>query len=880
MKQLTHNELRSSFLRYFEERGHRVIASHSLIPPADPTLLFVNAGMVQFKDIFTGREQAEYGAAATVQKCMRVSGKHNDLETVGFSERHQTFFEMLGNFAFGDYFKREAIQYGWEYLTGVLELPKERLWVTIHPDDRESERIWLDEVGFPADRLQRFESNFWSMGDTGPCGPCSEIHIDTTPDAPVDHASISVEHDARFLELWNLVFMQYERHADGSQTELPRPCVDTGMGFERILSVIQGVDSNYKGDVFAPIFNSIAEVFGRQPASDAERVAFKVIADHGRATAFLIGDGVYPENEGRGYVLRRIMRRAIRFGFKLGLEEAFLYKVCGRVVDTMGEAYPNLVAQRALIEKLVLQEEQRFGRTLADGLGKLNAEIERIAARVDATHPIDGELAFQLHDTYGFPVDLTQLIAREAGLEVDLKTFAARMDEQKQRGRESWKDGRVEVPGAVRELAQEGRVTRFVGYGETAAEGAILALVHEGEAIETGAPGQRLLVITDCTPFYAESGGQVGDVGRFLDSAGRVRFVVEDTQKSDGVFMHAGVVGELPLSASDGPLQLVVDAERRRAIEKNHSATHLMHYALRTKLGTHVKQRGSLVDPERLRFDFSHFSPVTDEEIETIERLVNEKIRSNHAVVIEEMPIQKALDKGALAFFGEKYGANVRVVEISRDSIELCGGTHVRRSGEIGLFTIVSEGSIASGVRRVEAYTGNAALARIHDQQRLLRDACALVQSSPDGLIEKVQRTLERARELQHELDQLKREQALRDLDGYLSAARELAGGGRALAALFDDVDAKNLRELGDKLRDKLGSGILLLVSTSDDKVIILLMVTSELTSRFHAGKLVGQLAAIVGGRGGGRPEMAQAGGPETSKVRDLEARFYELVSQ
>lgn len=874
MKSLSHSELRGSFLDFFQQRAHKVVPSHSLVPPADPTLLFVNAGMVQFKDIFTGKQSVDYHRAASVQKCMRVSGKHNDLENVGYSPRHHTFFEMLGNFSFGDYFKKDAVRFAWDYLVGVLELPAENLWVTIHTDDAEAERLWLEEVGFPAARLSKLETNFWSMGDTGACGPCSEIHIDLTPDAPFAGPA-DIENDTRFLELWNLVFMQYERFEDGSMTELPSPSVDTGAGLERVLSVLQGKSSNYETDLFQPIFETMREVSGARPdSSDDVATAFRVIADHGRATTFLIGDGVYPENEGRGYVLRRIMRRAIRFGRKLGLETPFLWRVCQTVVDTMGEAYPQLRTQRELMKQVVLQEEERFGRTLTQGLARLEEAIAEV--RGARGREIPGEIAFKLHDTYGFPIDLTQLILRESDLAVDMQAYQEHMARQKAMGRASWKDGKQGDHAPLETLA--GLSTEFVGYGQLQCEGTVQLLLDEAERVELAHPGQAVGLVCDRTAFYAESGGQVADRGVFRDADGQVRFVVEDVQKpTAGITLHYGRVGARPLRVGETLLG-EVDPAHRLPVAQNHSATHLLHYGLRKRLGTHVKQRGSFVAPDRLRFDFSHFSHVTNDELEAIERLVNEKIRENHTVSTDVLPFQEALDRGALAFFGDKYGDVVRLVTISEQSRELCGGTHVARSGEIGEFVIVSEGSVASGVRRVEAYTGERALTYRHQQAQQLATACQMLQTPPDLLADKIQRLLAQARELTTQVNELQSAQRQGQVDHYLSQVR-VVGDNRVLAVRIDGTDAKIMRDLGDLLRDKLQSGILLLVGTSTEKVLLLVMVTKDLIGKHKAGNLVSELATIVGGRGGGRPDMAQAGGNEVAKANDVITRFYELVA-
>ncbi len=840
-------ELRASFLDFFAARGHQVVPSSPLVPANDPTLLFTNAGMVQFKDVFLGRDKRPYSRAASTQRCVRAGGKHNDLENVGYTARHHTFFEMLGNFSFGDYFKRDAIRFAWEYLIGVLAISPERLWVTVFRDDDEAAAIWLDEIGVDPTRFSRCgeKDNFWSMGDTGPCGPCSEIFYDHGPGVPGGPPGSPEEDGDRYIEIWNLVFMQFDRDAEGRLNPLPRPSVDTGMGLERLAAVMQGVHSNYEIDLFVNLIDAAAQATG---ASDRESKSLRVIADHIRSAAFLVVDGITPGNEGRGYVLRRLIRRAIRHGYHLGQEEPFLYKLVAPLAAEMGDAFPELAKARERVAHVVRLEEERFAETLEQGMRILEHAIKGLEGGV-----IPGETVFKLYDTYGFPVDLTADIARERGLTLDTSGFDREMTRQKERARAASHFS----AGAGAALRLEGE-TRFTGYEHLAGRADVVGLYRGEEAVEVLSAGDEGIVVLDATPFYAESGGQVGDRGWLTGD--RVRLTVLNTQKLGGdVFGHLCRVEEGELRVGDN-LAAQVDAARRRATTLNHSATHLLHAALRQILGDHVQQKGSLVDAERLRFDFSHFEPVRRNQLLAIERLVNQEIRENHLVETRLMSLDDAKATGAMALFGEKYADQVRVLRMGGFSTELCGGTHARAVGDIGLFKILSEGGIASGVRRIEATTGANALAAVEaDEERLLRLA-SLVRGSREDLDDKVAALLDRAKRLEKELADLKAK-AAGAAGQDLAAQAEVIGGVKVLAARLDGADAKTLRDALDRLKDKLGSAIILLAAESEGKVSLVGGVTKDLTGRFKAGDLVREAAAKVGGKGGGRPDMAQAGG-------------------
>ncbi|MFZ1642751.1 MAG: alanine--tRNA ligase [Candidatus Contendobacter sp.] len=854
-------ELRKLFLDYFRDHGHEVVASSPLVPLNDSTLLFTNAGMVQFKDVFTGRDHRPYRRAATAQRCVRAGGKHNDLENVGYTARHHTFFEMLGNFSFGDYFKADAIRFAWEFLTGVLKLPVDKLWVTVYQTDDEAFQVWAEEIGVPRERIARigdkpggkhYESdNFWAMGDTGPCGPCSEIFYDHGPEIAGGPPGTPDEDGDRYIEIWNLVFMQYDRSADGALTPLPKPSVDTGMGLERLAAVMQGVHSNYEIDLFRHLIQAATEATG---ARDLQSSSLKVIADHIRATAFLIADGVLPSNEGRGYVLRRIMRRAIRHGYKLGAEGSFFHKLVEPLVAEMGDAYPELVSAKDHVARVVRQEEERFAETLSHGMKLLEEGIADLSGAI-----IPGETVFKLYDTYGFPVDLTADIARERGLQLDTAGFDREMAAQRERARAHSQFGQRQTA----DLGVEGH-TEFHGYDRLEEEATVATLFRDGRAVTELNAGEDGVVVLDHTPFYAESGGQVGDSG-WLRADG-LEFEVRDTQKQgEGVFTHIGVLkqGQLRRGAT---VLAQVDTAQRQATALHHSATHLMHAALRQVLGTHVTQKGSLVDSQRLRFDFSHFEPVTPEQLETIERLVNAQIRGNVAVETTIMAPEEAIAAGAMALFGEKYGDKVRVLRMGEFSTELCGGTHVRRVGDIGLFKIASEGGVAAGVRRIEALTGERALDYVAALQDRARLAAQLVKGDRDNFPDKVRQLVERTRQLEKELEQLKGRLASGQGADLLSQTVDVDGI-KVLAARLDGVDAKTLREAVDRCKDQLKAAAVVLATVEDGKVRLVAGVTPAETMRIRAGELVNMVARQVGGKGGGRPDLAQAGGADPAKL-------------
>jgi alanyl-tRNA synthetase len=849
-------DVRSSFLEFFRSQSHVIVPSSSLVPANDPTLLFTNAGMVQFKDVFLGREQRDYLRAASSQRCVRAGGKHNDLENVGYTARHHTFFEMLGNFSFGDYFKREAIHLAWDYLIYTLGLDPQRLWCTVYRDDKEAADIWLNDVGVSPERFSRLgeASNFWAMGDTGPCGPCSEIFYDHGAGVPGGPPGSHDEDGDRFVEIWNLVFMQFERSADGKMTPLPKPSVDTGMGLERIAAVMQGVHSNYDIDLFKNLIRAAGQLAGTSVYSSS---SLRVIADHIRACAFLIVDGVLPSNEGRGYVLRRIIRRAIRHGYKLGIQEPFFYKLVPVLEKEMGSAYPELVRGGEHAARVLKQEELRFAETLANGMVLLEGAIRNLRG----TKTIDGDTAFRLYDTYGFPLDLTADIARERGLSVDQPRFDAAMEEQRRRSQEASKFA-VDQSADARLDAR----TLFQGYEGLTATGRVLALLRQGVSVEVLSEGEEGEVILDRTPFYAEAGGQVGDAGE-LDGNG-ARFLVSDTRKRGAAHSHLGQLLAGTIRVGD-TLEARVDGKRRQATALNHSATHLLHAALRKVLGTHVLQKGSLVAPDRLRFDFAHFQPVTPAELLEIERLVNEQIRANVPTEIRHMDYDSAVASGAMALFGEKYDKDVRVLRMGDFSMELCGGTHVQRAGDIGLFKIVSESGVASGVRRIEALSGEGALDYIEQSELLLKELAGLMRGSREDIREKVRAELERARQMEREIRSLKDRLASgKGVD--LAAGAVDVHGVKVIATKVDGADAGALRTAVDQLKDRFKSAVVVLASVEDSaKVVLVVGVTSDQTGRIKAGELAGAVAAQVGGRGGGRADFAQAGG---SKPEALDA--------
>ena len=855
-------EIREAFLQFFEGKGHRRVASSSLVPDNDPTLLFTNAGMNQFKDCFLGLEKRDYSRATSSQKCVRAGGKHNDLENVGYTARHHTFFEMLGNFSFGDYFKRDAIAYAWEFLTSEqwLGLPKDKLWITVYHTDDEAFDIWRDTAGVPAERIIRIgdnggvpyaSDNFWAMGDTGPCGPCTEIFYDHGEHIWGGLPGTPEEDGDRYIEIWNNVFMQFNRTADGELHPLPAPSVDTGMGLERISAVMQHVNSNYEIDLFSNLLAAVAEAIG---CVNDDNPSLKVVADHIRSCSFLIADGVLPSNDGRGYVLRRIIRRACRHGNKLGAKDSFFYKIVAALVAEMGEAFPELKQQQAQIERVLKNEEEQFAKTLEQGLRILEADLAGLKGNV-----IPGDVVFKLYDTYGFPMDLTADIARERELTVDEEGFEQEMEAQRERARAASAFG-IDYNALVK---VDGK-TEFLGYSDLEASGQILSLLKDGKEVAQAQAGDELVIVLDKTPFYAESGGQVGDSGYLL--APGVRFEVRDTTKAGEAFLHHGVLQEGSLSQGTW-LQARVDAGVRAATVLNHSATHLLHAALREIIGEHVTQKGSLVDSQRLRFDFSNFEALSAEQITALEDRVNQQIRLNTAVETCETDMETAKQMGAMALFGEKYGNAVRVLSMGDGfSVELCGGTHAKRTGDIGLFKIVSEGGVAAGVRRIEAVTGELAWQLVKDNESTIKQMMALVKGNRDNLLDKLKGVLEHGKQLEKDLQQARAKAAS-------TAGSDLAGqagnvnGVQILAARMDGLDNKGLMDLMDQLKNKLGSGVILLGSELDGRVILVAGVTKDLTGRFKAGDLMRQAAAQVGGKGGGRPDMAQGGGSDVGQL-------------
>ncbi len=848
------DQVRRAFLEFFRERGHTIVPSSSLVPGNDPTLLFTNAGMVQFKDLFLGKEKRAYHRAVTSQRCVRAGGKHNDLENVGYTTRHHTFFEMLGNFSFGDYFKREAIRYAWEFVTSTLHLDPARLYVTVYKDDDEAAALWVSEAGVDPSRITRLgeKSNFWAMGDTGPCGPCSEIFYDHGPEIAGGPPGSPDEDGDRYVEIWNLVFMQYERSGDGKLTPLPKPSVDTGAGLERLAAVMQGVHSNYDIDLFRDLIGAAAKVTGAQ---DLASPSLRVIADHIRACAFLVSDGVVPSNEGRGYVLRRIVRRAIRHGYQLGQEQAFFYKLVPVLARVMGGAYPELVERVAQIERVLKAEEAQFSLTLAKGMALLETEFGTERKR------LSGEVVFKLHDTYGFPPDLTADVARERGFQVDMAGYEQAMELQRARAR-----GASKFSVDQRATAGIDARTEFVGYQTLECESTVVALLRDGIAVPALHAGESGEVVLARTPFYAESGGQVGDSGVLSVAAsstagvGAARFLVSDTQKSGQAFVHRGQLASGTLRVEDA-LHAQVDGARRAAIRLNHSATHLLHTALRKVLGTHVTQKGSLVAPDRLRFDFAHFQAVSNAELASIERLVNAEIRANAEAQTRLMAYDAAVAAGAMALFGEKYESEVRVLSFGDFSVELCGGTHVSRAGDIGLLRIVSESGVAAGVRRIEAVTGEGALDYVARSEALLRDVASLVRGSRDDVADKVRESLERIRAQEREIRALKDKLASGQGTDLAAGAVDVQGT-KVIAARVEGADSNSLRTAVDQLKSRLGSAIIVLAAVeSPDKVLLVAGVTPDRVALIKAGELVGAIATLVGGKGGGRPDFAQAGG-------------------
>ncbi|SHJ07747.1 alanyl-tRNA synthetase [Desulfatibacillum alkenivorans DSM 16219] len=874
---MTGNEVRSAFLEYFKKNDHRVVKSSSLVPQDDPTLLFTNAGMVQFKRTFLGEEKRDYTRAATSQKCVRAGGKHNDLENVGYTARHHTFFEMLGNFSFGDYFKELAVELSWDLLVNKFGLPADKLWVSIYLDDDEAGLLWRDKIGVPEERIVRLgeKDNFWSMGDTGPCGPCSEIHIDRGEAFGCDSPDCAVGCDCdRYLEIWNLVFMQYNRDETGKMTPLPRPSIDTGMGLERICSILQNADTNYGTDLFTPIFNRIGELSGKKLGdSKTDDVCMKVIADHSRAAAFLVGDGILPSNEGRGYVLRRIMRRAIRYGRQLGFNKSFLHETVAAVCDSMGGAYPDLVEGRSFITNVIVNEESRFSETLDKGLSVLNDALGEMEAKGEKE--ISGEVIFKLYDTYGFPVDIVEDVVRDKGIVLDRDGFQTRMKEQKEKSRST-----VAFEGAgeaFASLSSQGIKCEFQGYHGTSGCSKVILVVKDGKEVQEAQAGDAVSVVTEATPFYGESGGQMGDLGVIM-ADGLEMEVARTLKDPTGLIIHEGKVVKGKI-AKGQDVDLKVDEAARQATARNHTATHLLHAALREVVGDHVKQAGSLVGPERLRFDFTHFSPLTPEETAKIETLVNERIRDNLDVNTVEMDADQARESGAMALFEEKYGDTVRVVSMEGFSKELCGGTHTERSGDVGFFVIAGETSVAAGVRRIEALTGAAAVEYVHGLMSHLNKVSGLLKEKPETLPDKIEKLLALNKQQEKEINALKAKIAAKASESVDDEIREVRGA-KMIAKKVEVDSPAAMRDLADKFRDKLQSGIVVLGSEVNGKALLIVMVTKDLTKQFQAGNIIKHVAKEVGGGGGGRPDMAQAGGSKPENLSQAMEKAYQIVEE
>lgn len=875
------HEIREKFLQFFAERGHQVVESSSLVPQDDPTLLFVNSGMVQFKRVFTGEETRPYSRATTCQRSVRAGGKHNDLENVGYTARHHTFFEMLGNFSFGDYFKKEAIDYAWEFLTEVLNVPKEHLWVTVFDDDDEAFGLWEKVEGLPEGRILRMgaKDNFWAMGDTGPCGPCSEIHFDQGVEAGCGKPDCKLGCDCdRFLELWNLVFMQFERDASGAMTPLPKPSIDTGMGLERVAAVLQGKYTNYDSEIFTTIMDTIGEVSGVRYGADRKTdTALKVIADHARATTFLVADGVLPSNEGRGYVLRRIMRRAIRYGRSMGLSRPFLAAVTASVVRQMSGAYPHLSGSLELLAKVVNNEEERFLETIDNGLSMLSDELARMRKNNETL--VQGNFIFKLYDTFGFPVDIVRDMALEVGFSVDHDGFNQSMEIQRQQSKKSWKGGTLpDLANLLRQTLAGVSKTNFIGYETRRSTSNVTALVtDQGERLEVASQGQNVMIVCPESPFYAESGGQTGDHGDIIGELGKA--VVVDTMKGvDGIFLHKCEVVEGELRQGDS-VELRVAEGRRQRIASNHSATHLLQSALQEVLGDHIKQSGSLVEEERLRFDFTHFSPLSAEEVLAVENLVNQEIRANVTNCVEHMDKETAQKSGAKALFGEKYGDVVRVVSFGTKSSELCGGTHVGATGEIGLFRIISETGVAAGVRRIVGLTGEKAVESVQEYVHTVGEIAQELKSSPEEIVKKVKGVMARQKELEKEVARLTAQVSISRLESIVGKAKVIAGVKVAVAKIQLD-SAKTLREIGDRVRDAIGSGVVVLGGELDGKAAMLAVVTKDVSNRCHAGKIIKEVAVLVGGSGGGRPDMAQAGGTMPDKLPEALGAVYSIIEK
>ncbi|MFC1822789.1 alanine--tRNA ligase [Thermodesulfobacteriota bacterium] len=873
-------EIRHTFLDYFQARGHAIVPSSSLIPRDDPTLLFTNAGMVQFKSLFLGEESRGYSRAATSQKCVRAGGKHNDLENVGFTARHHTFFEMLGNFSFGDYFKKQAILWAWELLTESFGLPTERLWVSVYHDDDEAHRIWQEEINVPSQRIIPLgeKDNFWVMGETGPCGPCSEIYIDQGAGIGCGREDCRPGCDCdRYLEIWNLVFTQFDRDSQGNMSPLPNPNIDTGMGLERLCAVIQGVTSNYDTDLFRELIGHIEELSAkRYGQNEKESIPFRVIADHARAVAFLIGDGILPSNEGRGYVLRRIIRRAIRFGQTLDLQDAFLHRVTHKVIDIMGQDYPELVDSRSFIEGVVTNEEKRFADTLYYGMKVLREQLDELKEK--GKDVIPGAVLFKLYDTYGLSADIVEDVAKEEGLKMDMSGYEKAMTVQRTTSQESWKgSGEEAVPEAYRRLLAKGLKSQFLGYEGLVSNARIIAILVKGESASRAERGDEVDVILDRTPFYGEAGGQMGDEGRLFREGTRVQ-VNNSLKIGQDLIIHKGKVEEGTITLKD-EVEAKVDEERRKATARNHTATHLLHAALREVLGDHVKQAGSLVSPDRLRFDFSHFTQLGHEKLIEVESLVNRHIRDNLPLTTEEMLREEAVNTGAIAIFEEKYGERVRLVRVGNGiSMELCGGTHTSRTGDVALFKIISEGAVGANLRRIEALTGEAAIDHVQKLDMTVKTAASRLKAAPDEINERVERLLRDQKDKDKEIESLRAKLLGRESGNFLDGAKEIKGI-RVVAREVKAASPKDLREMADRTKEKLASGIIVLAAQNAGKAMLICVVTDDLTDKFQAGKIMKQLAIIVGGKGGGRADMAQGGGPhpgEIGKALDSVCRLIE----
>ena len=879
---MTSDEIRSNFLEYFRKHGHTIVPSAPLIPADDPTLLFTNAGMNQFKDVFLGTGRREYKRATDTQKVLRVSGKHNDLEEVGYSPGHHTFFEMLGNWSFGDYYKREAITYAWELITEIWKVPKELLWATVHDTDDESEKLWLEETDIPLDRIRRFDKdNFWEMGDTGPCGPCSELFVDLGPEmdpTSVDDPNTGPNVSDRFREIWNLVFIQYNRDAEGNLHPLPEKHVDTGMGFERIVAILQGVDSNYKTDVFVPILEEISNLTNRDYFDDERGVPHRVIADHIRCLTFAIGDGVMPSNEGRGYVIRRILRRAVLYGKRLGMEEPFIYNLVDKVIELLGPVFPDVLPRHDFIKRIIQGEERRFHQTLDRGLEILRGSLDELEAQKQSI--LSGNRAFEMYDTFGFPLDLTQMLARERNFAVDEDGFAASMSQQRERSRADWKVAGGEGKGEAiyADILKEYQTTTFLGYDRSGSEAEVIALIRGDELASGVHEGEEVSVILNQTPFYGDSGGQVGDIG-VIESENAKLKVVDTVKPVPDLFVHRCKVIEGEI-APQTLVEAKIDAERRQHIAVSHTATHILHHALRTALGTHVGQAGSLVESGRLRFDFTHYEAVSPQHLREIEADINDRVRLNNDVETDYLPLQEAKDRGALAFFGEKYGEIVRFVRIGDYSQELCGGTHVHAAGEIGLVKIISESSIAAGVRRIEALTGASAYQHIRSEEEALATIANMLRTSKQSTPERIEALLQTNRELERQINALQSQMAQSQVVDLVNSAVTVDGF-RVIAGVLENTDRNGLRQLVDDLKHRIATGVVVLASATGNDVAFAAGVTSDLvkTRGLQAGKIIQAVTRLADGRGGGRPELAQGGGKNPSKMKEAIDAVIKIVA-